>query len=323
MKKIFICYVLAVAVVGFSSCELGEKPNKPDNEQTDPDDDSPATIPENMETAFPDPIFRAYVLDNFDSDHNGQLSQEEALNVIRIEVGNNHNTPDSDKITSLKGIQYFVNLEYLDCSYNLIDAYVSHNTALTYLDCSHNHLTHLDVMQNTELSYLDCSNNRLTEWVEVSKNTELVYLDCSDNQLTHLDVSHNPELTELDCSDNHLRSLDLTQNTKLIKFSCASNQFTDLNFINNTALTELDCSDNQLRGLDLTTNSALTILYCHSNPFTSLDISNTNLNGGTLKCAPMETLEVLYLKTGWDIYGITTDRSSEYIPEHTEIEFVD
>ena len=36
----------------------------------------------------------------------------------------------------------------------------------------------------------------------------------------------------------------------------------------------------------------------------------------------METLEVLYLKTGWEIYGITTYRSTSCIPEQTKIVFI-
>ena len=55
--------------------------------------------------------------------------------------------------------------------------------------------------------------------------------------------------------------------------------------------------------------------------------SKINLGNSTetypLYCALMETLTKLYLKTGWDINGITINRNPEYIPEHTNIVFVD
>ena len=42
-----------------------------------------------------------------------------------------------------------------------------------------------------------------------------------------------------------------------------------------------------------------------------------------VNCTPMPELQIVYVIKGWDIYGITYNRSSDYIPEHTEIGFIE
>lgn len=76
--------------------------------------------------------FMRYCYDNFDVNHDGKVSLEEANAVKYIDIS-------SSKLTSLKGIEYFPNL--------------------IKLDCSNNQLTFLDVSNNEELVTLDCSRN--------------------------------------------------------------------------------------------------------------------------------------------------------------------
>ena len=384
-----------------------------------------------IDEAFPDPIFRQYVSDNFDTDKDGILSKNEILAVTEINFNNYYYPPVEERISSLEGIQYFTNLTDLDCNYNqlttldvskntalknlscynnqlttldvskntaLVNLYclnnqlialdvsrntaledldcggnklttldLSNNTALTSLWCENNQLTTLDLLKNTALTFLSCGfnqlttldlskntklkdlycyNNRLTT-LDLSKNTALVNLYCQNNQLTTLDVSKNTELTYLYCQNNRLTTLDLSKNTALTSLDCYNNRLTTLDLSNNTALTSLWCDNNQLTTLDVSKNTALKGLHCHSNQLTTLDLSNntaleflecynnqlttldvskTNLGSKAssypLKCAHMETLKTLYLKTGWDIFGITILRDPEYIPDHTNIEFV-
>ena len=238
-------------------------------------------------------------------------------------------------------------LTFLRCGSNSLTTLdVSKNTALTTLSCNPNQLTTLDVSNNTALTSLDCCGNQLTA-LDVSKNTALTYLNCFDNQLTSLDVSKNTALTELwchsnqlatldvngcvaletlSCDDNQLTTLEVSENTALKDLSCYNNRLTTLDVSNNTALKDLSCCDNQLTTLDLSNNTALESLACWSNQLTILDVSNTNLGNSTnpypLYCAPMETLKTLYLKTGWEINDVTTNRNAAYIPEQTEIVFV-
>ena len=223
-----------------------------------------------IEETFPDPIFRQYVSDNFDTNKDGKISQEEALRVTSIAV---YDTPDNEKIASLEGVQYFTNLKDLDCRYNLLTSLdVSKNTALTTLYCDYNQLTSLNV-SNTALRTLYCHNNQLAS-LDVSNNMALTKLSCAWNQLITLDVSNNTALTDLSCFGNQLTSLDVSNNTALTDLSCFGNQLTSLDVSNNTALTDLSCNSNQLTYLDVSKNTALKALYCYNNQLTTLDLSN-------------------------------------------------
>ena len=230
---------------------------------------------------IPDPNFRQYCIENFDTNNDGLLSYKEAKKVSSIQV-------NTGIISTLEGIEYFSSLRYLNCSlvydgvssdghyyydgkevYSLLKQLnISNNTALTTLVCSYNQLTSLDVSNNSLLSYLVCSYNQLTSFV--SNNTALTTLDCSNNQLTSLDVSNNSWLSYLDCSNNQLTSLDVSNNTALTTLGCFYNQLTSLDVSNNTALTGLSCYNNQLTSLDVSNNTALTYLSCRNVTMTDL-----------------------------------------------------
>lgn len=148
---------------------------------------------------FPDAAFRAYLIETFDTDHNGVLSDDERSIVGSLFISNK-------QIESLSGIQYFPNLESIICWQNRITQLdVSENHALKELYCGDNLLTHLNVTGCSSLVDLSCYDNRLTT-LNLSSNTALEYLTCSGNQLTHLDISQNKKLKMLDNSDNQ-RSL--------------------------------------------------------------------------------------------------------------------
>ena len=79
-----------------------------------------------------DPIFKAYCLEHFDTDGNGEIDLAEAAEVTEIEV-------PSMGIKALDGIASFENLSKLDCSSNLLkDLDVSKNLKLAWLDCRDN-----------------------------------------------------------------------------------------------------------------------------------------------------------------------------------------
>ena len=155
-------------------------------------------------TNFPDGNFRAYVSSNCDTDGDTYLSDDEIAAVKEIDIS-------GKSIASLKGIEYFTALTWLNCDVNQLTALdVSKNTALTFLGCSSNQLTSLDVSKNTALVGLNCFNNKLAT-LDVSKNTALTRLDCHSNQLTSLDVSKNTALTELIITYNQIRGAGMAK----------------------------------------------------------------------------------------------------------------
>ena len=125
------------------------------------------------ETNFPDPNFRAYVMAEIGKNSGNSLSESKRNKVKEIDVYDGYN---GQKITSLKGIEFFPNLEELLCSNNnLTSLDVSKNTALELLWCEGNNLTSLDVSQNTQLKVLDCHQNNLTSLNVESTNITTPY----------------------------------------------------------------------------------------------------------------------------------------------------
>ena len=223
-----------------------------------------------------DASFKAYLVEKFDKDGDGEISYAEAASITSIVIS-------TRSLGSVQGIEFMDNLASLRCYRNQLTSLdVSNNTALTRLDCFYNQLTSLDLSKNTALTYLSCYNNQLTS-LDVSNNTALTYLSCYLNLLTSLDVSNNTALTSLDCNRNLLTALDISKNTALTSLRCYDNQLTSLDVSNNTALTDLRCYGNQLTSLDVSNNTVLTFLQCNRNQLTSLDVSkNTALT--TLSC---------------------------------------
>ena len=136
---------------------------------------------------FPDNSFRYYVSCTFDKNHDGKLSAEECAAVESIYV-------QSCCITSLKGIENFPALKFLDCGYNKLKKLnVTKNTALQTLYCGGNQLTTLNVTKNTELQTLFCESNKLTN-LDLTQNTVINEVRCGCNSIASLDIRNNPRL---------------------------------------------------------------------------------------------------------------------------------
>jgi Leucine-rich repeat (LRR) protein len=236
---------------------------------------------------IPDGHFlNALLMLGVDTNEDGLISYAEAEQITALDLSGGWEDPDN--ISNMKGIEAFVNLETLDCSYNQLTSLdVSNNTALTSLDCGGNLLTSLDVTSNTALEGLYCGGNQLTS-LNVSNNNALTRLSCGGNQFASLDVSNNTALRNLDCSGprggqkkGNLTSLDVSNNTALrnLDYSGLSGlqgggNLTSLDITKNTSLEELVCNSNQLTSLEVSNNTALLVLSCWGNQLTSLDVSN-------------------------------------------------
>ena len=294
----------------------------------------------NANVQFEDANFKAYCVENFDKDGNGEISMAEANDVTEINV-------NTEIVASLKGIEYFKNLQSLTCRLNyrstrtingerhyynankeeifslLTTLDLSHNSALTSLNCSSNQLTSLDVSNNTALTYLNCYSNQLTS-LDVSNNTALISLNCSSNQLTSLDVSNNLALTNLHCYSNQLMSLDVSYNTELTDLSCGSNQLTSLDVSYNTALQSLYCGSNQLTSLDVSYNTELTDLSCGSNQLTSLDVSyNTALQSLSCYSNQLTSLDVSHNTELQSLYCSSNQLTSLDVSQNTALTNLD
>ena len=133
-------------------------------------------------TRMDDSTFAAYCRSNFDTDKDGKVSMQEASVVESIDL-------KEKGVSSLRGLEYFFNLKFLDCSQNNLSTLdISGNTSLISLDCSLNHLASLDLSKNTKLQRLLSADNEIAS-LDVSHNTNLTYLQCRSNRISTLDIS--------------------------------------------------------------------------------------------------------------------------------------
>lgn len=211
----------------------------------------------NLFETITDPIFKAYC-EQFDTDNDGFLSQEEAVAVTEINVPNM-------KIASLAGIEIF--------------------TGLKRLVCNNNELTTLFVAYNPALEELICEENQLTELIlskGLSGGEELLRVDCQHNQLTKLSVAGCKKLTTLNCQNNQIADLNMNFSYSLSKINCSNNKLTNLDFYQKNEINTLNCTYNELTSLNLSGKTTLTSVMCDHNPMTTLNISGCTALAGVM-----------------------------------------
>ena len=162
--------------------------------------------------SFNDPVFKAYLLSanlyelqenatesdityehvdtgkKIDANSDGEISIAEAEAVTYINVS-------QLGVTDLSGIEYFVNLEYLNCS-QVQPAYsYDPETHEQIIEYPSKYLTSIDLSNNKKLKYLLCYYNcNLNDGkglaaLDLSENVDLKYLDCGGNIINELDLS--------------------------------------------------------------------------------------------------------------------------------------
>ncbi|MEW4923671.1 T9SS type A sorting domain-containing protein [Algibacter sp. 2305UL17-15] len=163
--------------------------------------DTQSFFSENCGTTIPipDTNFEQALIDlGYDTNGlNGNILRLEAEAVTQLDVNNKN-------ISSIEGIQAFINI--------------------TLLRCHDNNITSLDLSSNTNLITLNCRNNQLTS-LDLSSNLQLESLNCFNNQIAVLDLSSNSALDSLLCDDNQLHTLNVRNgnNFNVIFFSALNN----------------------------------------------------------------------------------------------------
>lgn len=108
----------------------------------------------------------------------------------------------NSNINNLSGIEYFTNLDYLNCSSNnLTTIDISQLISLKQLGCYNNQLTSLNINNQTQLIFLFANNNQITS-IDFSNNTALERAFLWNNQFTTLNFANNPNFYDLECKNN-------------------------------------------------------------------------------------------------------------------------
>ncbi|MBR0533576.1 MAG: hypothetical protein IJK19_02660 [Bacteroidales bacterium] len=227
-----------------------------------------------------DPVFKAYLLSNFDRNGDGEISNAEALRVTTIEV-------TTENITSLKGIERCSNLEKLFCPGGIVD-YETDDYGDTH-EIRKGLLTELDLTNFPKLTELGCQWNQI-EVLDLSANTKLLELIADNNRLKSVDLSHNPNISSLCLQGNqlteitdisnlplkylHMSGLEmikhmnpdfLTNFPNLISFNISNYEGETLDLSKNTEVDAVWCWNmSNLKVLDLSGMPKLGELYCGS-----------------------------------------------------------
>ncbi|MBO4641446.1 MAG: hypothetical protein J5661_01110 [Bacteroidaceae bacterium] len=246
---------------------------------------------------FPDDKFLAFV-STFDTDGEEGLSEAEILAVTSMDCSNL-------KIADLTGIEYFSNLETLDCSNNkLTSLEVTPLEKLVKLNCHHNkNLASLTVgnyfleelyANNCNLTSADLSNCPALKKIRLYRNpnlasayfgeiSEVVTLEIFECSLTSLDITKMEKLDWVSAGTNQLKELDLSGNPVLTNVTCEENQISELDFSKNPDLETVRFENNTISEIDVTILPNLELLWCGDNLLKELDLSkNTKLY--SLRC---------------------------------------
>lgn len=189
----------AVDVSGVSADDTGTAPTS-DKETSSQSgsamEHAPAQLAEGdvaiNESSFPDPIFRAWVLNAANLDGigaDGILTKEEreaVTGILAKRLG----------IRDITGIELFPNL--------------------TFIDFEGNHIERVDLSGNPKLLSVYLRNNCLTA-IDFTHNTQLKFIEVFDNRLTEIDLSMLPDLEFVHLDYNDLKVIDLSHNTKLAR----------------------------------------------------------------------------------------------------------
>jgi uncharacterized repeat protein (TIGR01451 family) len=215
---------------------------------------------------IPDTNFVSKLQQLFPSCMNGNLMDTTCAGIVNATTLWVRNS----NINNLSGLEYFVNLNNLNCNKNQLTNLPPLPINLNVLSCDSNQLLNLPTLPFS-LTNLECRINQLNTFPVLPNN--LLELKCNNNPLGSIPTLPG-SLTTLICNNNLLNSLPNLPSS-LTTLTCNNNQLSSLPPLPNS-LTNLICNNNQLSSLPALPNS-LAILWCHNNQLSSLPVMPISL----------------------------------------------
>lgn len=253
------------------------------------------------EDAFPDAIFRKYVQNRIDVNHDNILSQEECRAVTAI------STKWCDyNVTNFKGIEFFSELESIE-----IDGFahsndedqnqfyietavmleVSQNTKLRRLVCDVGTIKQLDVTRlslleeirvsaeheeldlsfNKKLKKIACNNVKLT-----GKLPDLEELNVRNADMTDFDISASKNLHTLNLYSVKMKKMNLTDMKKLKDINCSSGKISEVKLGKCTKLKKVNLYDNEIQKMSINKCTNLMRLDCRYNQLSEIKVHTCN-----------------------------------------------
>ncbi len=270
---------------------------------------------------FEDANLKRLILERYpliDLNKDGELTPEEAKGAksLMFEFESKDDITSNNKITNLKGLEYFVNLDSL----GLKNQYVSDATPifglkrLTYLHLGNNNIAMLDVSGMKQLSDLRAYGNSRLKELNLSNNTELRELYLQNVSITRIDLtplkkltkallnrgkleqiafSDLPVLERIDIVENNLKGLTANNLPALRELHANKNQIEKVDLKNLPELQRLNLYENKLTQIDLTAFPKIMFLFLFDNNLSQLDLSKqTSLLHLFVSNNPLETLDL-------------------------------
>ena len=275
------------------------------------------------EKNFPDETFRSYVKENFDSDDDGYLSDEEINHVDSLNLY-------ADDCRNIEGAEIFKNLEYLDVSYTniqTIDRKIL--IGLNTLDAQGTQIESIDLSLCKKLSIVrlsECLNlqkvnlsgcEQLTEASLYScKNLKDINLTGSKERLEELNLGACTNLKDVDLTGSkelkylrldgceHMRDIDVetlkNQTSKMISLG-----------LNATSESMVDLTGYKLNSFYLDDGSVESIKFDSKSSLYYIDIGHNDIK-------ELDLEGVIYVPLPWsDEYGDDDTEIQIYIQRQT------
>ncbi len=264
-KKIFLLLMLSTLLL--ISCK---------QETKTPEIDIP-----NTNVDFGDNNLKAVLLSKYpdmDADKDGQISKVEAEKITRIDFSFDYkeDVPANQKITSLKGIEAFVNLTHLLLKNQFVtDATPIQNlTKLKVLHLGANELSAIDVSKMSELDSLFLFGNMNITSLDLSKNKKLREVFLQSMGIKNLDLSQCTNLTKAYINNaGVLETLNIGALAKLERLDAVKQNLTSIVAKDLPSLKELHLNSNKINSITLKNLPELNRLNVYANNLKTIDLS--------------------------------------------------
>lgn len=245
---------------------------------------------------IPDPVFRRYILANYDTNADEVLTVQEALTVSRIEVC-------TDSISSLNGIEKMERLQELIAKGNW----------------SHGLLYEIDLSGNPDLRCCFLDDNQLRT-VDLSANPMLEEFGIGGNPLLSIDFSHNLRLWSIGMNNVPLDYLpDMTfLHLESLHFDHVARFIPEDYFRNFPKMGGCNIGLYEGRHIDFSQCTQLNSVWCYDSPnLEELDLTASTCTEHDWICAQScPNLRYIYLRKGHTINHLEKD-------PHTKLIYVD
>lgn len=290
---------------------------------------------------IPDAQFKSYLVGNASINTNGDAE----IQVSEAQAYNSGIWVSGSGISSLQGIEAFVNATNLNCSGNSITTLdLSSNTSLTQVNANNNQLTQLNLANGTNtsigLGWFSATGNPNLTCIQVDNvsysTSNWNAIDPQSSYSTNCNYPCDVFIPDANFKtyllgepaintngDNEIQCSEASSFTGTM--DCQALSISDLTGIEEfTAMTYLICMANQLTSLDLSSNTALANLDCAGNQLTSLQLpSGSNLQFLNCSNNNLSELDITQNSAVVTLYCFNNQLTSLDVTTNTDLSIIE